>query len=348
MRGRDHSTSWLIRQKFPPGDAAGSISANLTDLRGGRGAFGRGVVAHPRKQRWRNIRRLAFMFLLVICMTHCARPDRASPGSSAIDFRGDFETVDTRQYTAVECPHPTRQLKIITSPVRQGRYAARFEVAPGDNWSNDSIRCLVANYDSNESEGDDYYFAFSMNFPKHPSDNVVWELHSRRDIYSVDPNTSVAPHAITTAGGRLEYRLLTGPAFWNGSTWTGWSQYEPNIPLLAPIPVGQWIDVVVHIRFTHSSQGTLAVWSRTGGESWTREPQVRRDGIPTLQWIPGFENRIFGHRNDPRINSNIYTSSLYVELGLYPGTDSVETTDVVYLDGYRRGTSLAAVRAEFP
>ena len=86
-----------------------------------------------------------------------------------IDFRGDFETSDTSQFTAVECPNPERQLEIVTNVVRQGRYAARFEVSPKDKWSNGSIRCLVANTDTKEREDDDYYFAFSIYFPRCPA-----------------------------------------------------------------------------------------------------------------------------------------------------------------------------------
>src|SRR3712207_3299552 len=97
--------------------------------------------------------------LVVVTATPCTGVDRASPRASGIDLRGDFETFDAGQFSDLECPHPSRQFKVVTDPVRQGRYAARVEVAPGDTWSNGSIRCMVANYDSNERDGDDYYFA---------------------------------------------------------------------------------------------------------------------------------------------------------------------------------------------
>jgi hypothetical protein len=303
--------------------------------------------AQSPRRRWTSAR-VAVLLLLVLTMTNSAEFDRPSPVPAAIDFRGDFETSDARQFSALECPHPSRQFRIVTDPVRQGRFAARVEVAPGDTWSNGSIRCLIADYDSGEREGDDYYFAFSMYFPEVPSDNTIWELHGRDDIYSVDPDTSVPPHAIVSEQGSLIYRLLTGPAFWDGNSWTGWSHYEPGILLLADIPVRRWIDVVVHIQFAHSTEGSLEVWHRVDDAKWSREPQVRRSGVPTMQWIPGFENDVFGHQNDPEIEFDIYTSSLYVEMGLYPGTDAIDSTDVVYLDGYRRATSLASVMAEFP
>lgn len=289
---------------------------------------------------------------VVLTTTQCARPYRVVPRPSTVapvDFRGDFESSDTGQYNAVECPHPERQLKIVTDPVRQGRYAARFEVAPGDRWTNGSVRCLVANTETNEREGDDYYFAFSIYFPGKPSNNLIWELHSREEIYSVDPDLGVSPHAILSEeSGRLNYRLLSGPALWSGSEWTGWQYAEPSLPLLEKIQIRRWIDIVIHINFAHRSEGMLEVWCRTEGERWSEKPQVSRTGVPTLQWIPGHEKVVNGGRNDVRIQSDIYTSSLYVELGLYPGTKSIARTDVLYLDGYRRGTSPRSVLADFP
>jgi hypothetical protein len=246
--------------------------------------------------------------------------------------------------TGLECPHPGQQYRLVRQPVRHGTYSARFQEGPGDNWTNGSIRCLLASYGSGEKEGDDYYYALSMYFPSMPSDNLVWELHQQADIYEVDHNTSVTPHAITVVKGRLAYRLLTGPAYWDGTSWVGWSHYEPDIDLLGPLPLKQWIDVVVHIKFTHSDQGLLEVWAHVGDAPWTDRPQISRNSVPTLQWIPGFRHEIWGHPNDPRVPDDIMTSTLYLEMGLYRGVDWTATTDVVYLADYRRGTSLAAVQ----
>jgi hypothetical protein len=296
---------------------------------------------------WRLIGAVLLMVLVVaVPVTGDSRqPATAAPG---IDFRGDFETGDASQFSNLECANPRQQFGLVTAPVRQGRYAARFQTAPGDTWDNGTIRCLAARYDTNEREGDDYYYAFSVYFDSAPAYNLIWELHTRAEIYTVNQNLSVVPHALEVVDGRLEYRLLTGPAKWDGSTWTGWAHAEPDIPLTGSIPVRTWIDFVVHIRFTQSDRGLLEVWTRTGNGAWPTRPQVTRQGIPTLQWIPGTNDRVLGHLNDPRIAQAIPTSSLYAELGLYKGAAVTSTVDQVYLDGYRRGGTLAAVMAEFP
>jgi hypothetical protein len=303
--------------------------------------------------RLTRIRAAVAALLLGLCSCAAATEDgdaAATAQAGTVEHRGDFETGDTSQFSGLECPHPDTQFRIVTEPTRQGRYAARFQEGPGDNWvaGDGSIRCLAANYDSGESQGDDYYFGFSLYFPQVPSSSLLWELHARREIYSIDPNTAVSPHAVYVENGRLMYRLLTGPAVWNGQDWTGWSHYEPQLELLPSLPVGRWVDLVIHIRFSHSPDGVVEVWTRTEGEAWPARPQVSRPGIATLPWVPGYDNRIWGGPNDPDVPDDVFTSSLYTELGIYKGGSRTSATDVVYHDGYRRGTSFAAVLEEFP
>ena len=268
------------------------------------------------------------------------------PGS--IDFRGDFESRDPWQYSGFNCPDPPRQFQIVTSPVRQGLYAGRFEQVP----AGPSSSCLASAADTGEREGQEYYYGFSMYFPRKISSNTLWELHMRGDIFSVDPNTAVVPHAIIADGaGGLRYNLLTGPAYWGGGAWTGWSHFDSGLSLgddLDDYPTGTWIDFIVHLRFTESAEGLLEVWHRTGEGPWPAAPQLARYDVPTLQWIPGYDNQIWGYPNDPDVPNDIHTSSLYTAFGLYKGGPYTSVTDVVYHDGYRRGPSFAAVVAEFP
>lgn len=271
----------------------------------------------------------------------------AAPLDPGIDLRADLETGDERQFDALECAEPERQFQVVRSPVRQGTHAARFEQRPGDVWDNGTIRCLGAIYDSGEEEGDSYFYALSVLAPGPLSDNVLWELHTRQEIYQVDPNTSVSPHALGVVDGGLKYRLLSGPAFWNGSAWTGWSHYEPTIPLLSTVPIGEWIDIVLRIDFSRTDDGLVQVWVRVGDDPWTEQPQAERTGVPTLQWIPGYDEQIWGSVNDPRVPRTVPPGSLYTALGLYNGGTGTDVTDVVFLDGYRRGTSREAVMRDF-
>jgi hypothetical protein len=228
-------------------------------------------------------------------------------------------------------------------------------LGPGDTWSNGSIRALCARYNTNEQLGDDKYVAFSIYIPSTiQQDELLWEFHMRSDIYapngSVIGNLSVTPHAIMSRGGDLEYRMLTGAGSWNGSSWTGWSNFNDRIKLLQPHPLNTWIDIIVHVNFQEVG-GMCEVWVRTGSNAWPTSPTWSKTNTSTLQWIPGGQ--------DPSIPTTIHNSTstnpqspgywgLYTELGVYSGSSSVSGTDTVYHTGYRQGTSKDAVMADFP
>ena len=265
-------------------------------------------------------------------------------------FSGNFETGNASQFTDLECHDPTSQFNVVTRPVRQGRYAARFEEAPGDTWDGDgTVRCLAANTTTDEQIGDDYYYSMSFYLPRPISNNLLWETHTRKDNIDLISNpVSVVPHAIVALGtpstydqtaNRLSYRLETGPAKWSGTGWTGWSYDRPDMVIMQPIPLRTWIDVIVHIKFTESEDGAVQVWARTRSNPWPRTPEVNLEGIPTLQYIPAGLS--------PTVSSIVHTTTLYDEIGLYKGGARTDRTDVAYVDAFRITGSLAAARAAF-
>ena len=256
--------------------------------------------------------------------------------ASGIDLRLDFETGDTSQFSGLECPDPQTQLEVYRdgsgypSP-RQGRYAARFSETARDVWAgNGLVRCLAARYDTGESAGDDYYYAFSLAVPASGlGDNLLWELHHPGSLYRL-PGCGVAPLALIAKSGGLRFRIATG----NCTVGSGYSYWDPDIsiPGLAVAPRATWVDLVVHVSFSESN-GSVEVWHRTGAGPFPLAPQLARHGIPTLPYAD---------------SAGVHGVSLYTELGLYTGSAAYSGSDTVYLDGYRRGTSLAAVLAEFP
>lgn len=254
----------------------------------------------------------------------------------AVDLRLDFETGNTSQFSSLECPNPSTQLEVYDASrtaypaPRQGRYAARFSETANDVWSgNNMVRCLAANYDSNESTGDEYYYGFSLYVPAAGlTDNLLWELHHPRELYTLSA-CSVAPFALHSRSGGLNFRIATG----NCNVGAGYAYWQPNIALpgLTSTPRSTWIDFVVHISFSETS-GTVEVSYRTGDNPFPATPQLARYAIPTM----------------PYANSaNVHNVDLYTEMGLYTGRTGYTSTDTVFLDGYRRGTSKADVMAEF-
>ena len=281
----------------------------------------------------------AVAFAAVLVLGGVAAVGGAAPTvvtASGIDLRLDFETGDTSQFSGLECPDPRSQLEVYgdgsgyPSP-RQGRYAARFSETARDVWAgNGLVRCLAARYDTGESEGDDYYYAFSVAVPASGlGDNLLWELHHPGSLYRL-PGCGVAPLALIAKSGGLRFRIATG----NCTVGSGYSYWDPDIsiPGLAAAPRATWVDLVVHVTFSESD-GSVEVWHRSGAGPFPLAPQLARRGIPTLPYAD---------------SAGVRGVSLYTELGLYTGSTGYSGSDTVFLDGYRRGTSLAAVLAEFP
>jgi hypothetical protein len=223
-----------------------------------------------------------------------------------------------------------------------------------DKWSNGSYRSLWAQYDSQEGTvgGSDFVYGFSFQVPTTGwGYEQLWELHQRRNIYGVSPNLAIAPHALLIRQGRLEYREMTGPARWNGSQWTGWSNYQDRIVLLPSVAANTWYDVMIHIKATEDSTGKTEVYVRQAGQAWPSAPTWVNNG-PSLPYIPGgLDPNIPKKISTYDIESGTGYSGLYLEAGLYNGSTSwnetLQTIDL-YMDQLRRYTDLASAKAGFP
>jgi hypothetical protein len=285
-----------------------------------------------------ELQRLVAALVLVLCICVSGSVAGASAATKpGIDLRLDFETGDGSQFSGFECPHPGIQFGVYdgsstSDPApRQGRFAARFSESAADVWpGNDMVRCLGARYDSGESAGDDRYYALSVYIPAAGmSDNLLWELHHPSSVYNL-PGCGVAPLALVVRNGRLAFRIATG----NCTVGSGYAYWQPGIELpgLQSLPRSTWVDVVMHIVFSERD-GRVELWYRTGTEAFPALPQLARYGIPTLPFAD---------------SAGVHDVTLYTELGLYPGRTGYASSDSVYLDGYRRGSSMDAVLAEFP
>ncbi len=297
----------------------------------------RPVERRPRSRPAPVLASVAFAVVVALgCIAAVGGAATVVAPTSGIDLRLDFETGDTSQFSGLECPDPETQVEVYgagaayPSP-RQGRYAARFSETARDIWAgNGMVRCLAARYDTDESAGDEYYYAFSLSVPASGlNDNLLWELHHPSSLYRL-PGCGVAPLALSARSGGLRFRIATG----NCTVGAGYSYWNPDIPIpgLATVPRSTWIDFVVHVSFSESD-GIVEVWHRTGSGTFPATPQLARHGIPTLPYSN---------------TANVHGVSLYTEMGLYTGRTDYSGSDTVYLDGYRRGTSRAAVLAEFP
>jgi len=280
-----------------------------------RSPFGRPrLTRRPSREIFQGVVALGVLVMVIV-------------GSSLANGAGpspSFET-GTEPFTTLECAHPGTQFARVTSPVREGKYAARFNETASDVWSNGMVRCLAANYNTGETTGNDYYYHLSFFVPAGGiSDNLLWELHHPSSLYSL-PGCGVAPHAVLIDKGGFVYRLFTG----NCNVTVYSTHIVIPIPGLNPYPRNQWVDFVVHIRFQEAATGSVEVYYRTGSNPWPSSPQVVRTGVPTMPYSNA---------------SNVHNVRLYMTAGLYPGYSGYTGNDTVYIDDVRRETSLAAAQ----
>ena len=277
---------------------------------------------------WRYACFLGSLFVVLLAAAVAGTLTLSSHEAKASEVVGTWESGGFAPFSTLECPHPSSQFQLVTSPVRQGSYAAKFGISGGDVWSNGTVRCLAAKYDSGETTGMDGYFHLSLNIPSPGiSSNLIWELHHPSQLYNLN-GCGVAPFAITTDGSKLQLRLETGDCK-VGQNWT--YRETVGIPSLSPYPKDTWIDVIVHIRFSEANDGLVELWSRTAGSSWPDSPEISRSGIPTMPFSS---------------STGVHNAQLYTEMGLYPGYSGYNGNDTIYLDDYRRESSLAAAKGE--
>jgi len=281
----------------------------------------------------------------------------AAPSGVTLNLDGD--TCNTSQWTTglggVEAGDPAHQVTFGNSPRRDpAGCSTRFEMhnASSDIWGGQSFRSMLAKYDSNEGTagGTDFTYGFSFQAQGSiPRYQHIWELHQRENIYSVGGNVSLAPHAVMLRDGRLEYRMMTGAAVWDGSTWARYSSYNDRIVLRPTLTAGTWYDVMVRIRASEGSTGLVEVFARAAGEQWPSTPTWSKAGS-TLPYIPG--------GLDPKVPTKRSTldtaggqSGMYVVAGMYSGSANWSEPSqqlILFQDNLRRYRDVASAKTGFP
>jgi hypothetical protein len=216
------------------------------------------------------------------------------------------------------------QFARVTSPVRNGTYAGRFTVHDGDVFLGTSgERALVVHSGASgthEPIGSDRWYAWSLYIPSDFVDpgTANWinfqEWHSNG---STVPGSYQPPIAFFIYNGGIQVNMRTGHI-------PSPDQYAvvKTLPVVKPYPKATWIDFKMHAVWQSTTAGSLQIWYRTLGTSWTQVADL--PNTPTLQ------------------EQNGNTSDVYIEEGLYRNA-TFSGTGVLYHDAFRIGGSDAAV-----
>jgi hypothetical protein len=225
----------------------------------------------------------------------------ASDAPAAVLKRLDYETGNFRQWTGLQAVR--YDAKVVASPVRQGHYAARFVVRPGDDPLHSSGERAEAFYVTNEREGVQSWWRWSTYFPTgfHPNSGG-WNVFTQWQSTS---NSCPPPIAFEIANYSRppKIRLHLNGGTLNLSTCRA---SQTRYWTFATLRRNRWYNFVFHVKWSPSSSiGFVQLW-------------------------------VNGRRRIPKTHTaTLYRGQgVYVKQGFYRG-DSQRTT-TIYHDGLRR------------
>ncbi len=223
---------------------------------------------------------------------------------------GDVETGDLTQFQNA----PWNDVggsppRVVTDPVRDGRYAVALSVN-GTTTPSDGICCGTRNEllpkFRDLAEGDDLYFGLSTylapGFPTSGGWQVITQFKQNFD--------GPPPLSLNVEDG--QYRLEGGDGDPAGS--------RPFVRVLGPVTTGVWADWVLHVRFSSTPGiGFVEVW---------------RDGKVVLPRFAPDTGTLYPGTGD--------RAGSYVKTGPYRDP-TIGMPATLYLDEWRIGTTWQAV-----
>lgn len=249
------------------------------------------------------------------------------PGNTI--WTGDYETGGTSQWSGCQRA-ATYSIQVGSGRVRQGSYAARYEVRDGDTPidSNERSECQKG---TGEVEGSDRWYSWSTYFDDgFPTSNASpngWFTFSQ---WHGNASTGSPPVALYLENGQIVLKLhrQSSPASYVGII-TPW-----GTPFAGH--AGRWTDFKMHIKWSASdSVGTVELWM---------------DGVKqTMNWPQGGNAAAYGGVGSSIVRSRtlIPGYGAYYKQGIYRdgGTSG---TAVVYQDAFRITDGAGGVQEPTP
>lgn len=232
-------------------------------------------------------------------------------------FNGDFETggLDGWAWDIAR----RESAEVVTEPVREGRYAVRITLAPGDRAaSKERAELKIADKTIERVHGihgQDIWYGWSLFIPVEYADPPAghWQILGQWHHRPIQAAPGERPRLkgppplavyLSSDQGR-DHLLLIGQET---------PDARPRRLGMRPVSRGEWIDLVFHIRCSTGSNGFVQAWL---------------DGRPFTE----------GKMAGPTLYS---PDSNYLRLGLYRSKGSL-TTNYVFYDEVRIGESYRAV-----
>jgi hypothetical protein len=243
-----------------------------------------------------------------LCATALLAPGLLSPASSGqgtpLILTGDLESGDFKQFHGREAAD--HELKIVTSPVRAGKYAARVEVNKQEyNVGGGRFRAEVThNGAGGANQEKERWFGFSVYLPddwktiSFPGSDILFQIHERPDK---GEDWRSPPLALRVAADKMEWTIR-----WDSKALSEGNKAEGTATVYSgPLVKGKWVDWVVHVRWSYRQDGLVEVWRDGKKEASHQGPNCYNDqremylkignyhtGSRGKLWPEGLEQRV--------------------------------------------------------
>jgi hypothetical protein len=173
-------------------------------------------------------------------------------GASALAnpvFVGDFEAGNLDQYSAIDVhPGTTDRLTVVTDPVREGNYALKATVQPGD-YVKLGARAELVVTSPMFHEGEERWFHWHTLFPQDFQTSPRWHLFIQ--WHSGDFGV---PLQFNLHGERLSFRVM-------GHQYDAQGQHDAGMLWTAPLQRGEWMEFLLRVKFSADPKiGYVELW----------------------------------------------------------------------------------------
>ncbi|MET0401387.1 MAG: polysaccharide lyase [Cystobacter sp.] len=155
--------------------------------------------------------------------------------SASVVWKGDLETGNLSQWDAEQSVSSNR-LMVVTSPVREGRYALKTTVRQGDNPIKASGNRNELVYLSHETPGSEYFYKWSTLFPSSFPASPKWALFTQ---WHQEGHSGSPPLEFYVVDDTLTLRVggSSGKIVWR-----------------APLVREHWNDFVLHVKWSSNKK----------------------------------------------------------------------------------------------
>ncbi|MBE3561638.1 MAG: heparin lyase I family protein [Ktedonobacteraceae bacterium] len=178
-------------------------------------------------------------------------------------WTGDWESDNSSQWAGVHTGGKwgNSSVDIVTSPVRQGKYAAKFTVNPGGSGENERAEVSATQQMTGGYAGQEWYYSWSTYIPSNPNKATGWgpwtDITQWMDMrHNCSPPLQVA---IRPGNGSSPYLALVNII--NNQDSGNCSASVNQDYVLGNLLYDQWMDFTVHIKWSEDPQtGFIEAW----------------------------------------------------------------------------------------